>query len=87
MVKMMLKIGKKGQTCHFNPRSKLGNDSFKRALDIVGQDSGACCPTDRRNSPVSPFNWEQMHDSLTYQTEAEQKRALGIMYASRNTLK
>jgi len=83
----MLKIGKKSHTYHVNPRSKLCNDSFKRALDIVGQDSGACNSTDQLNSAVSVSNWEQMHDSLTYQIETEQKRALGIMYASRNTFR
>jgi len=83
----MLKIGKKSHVCHVNPRNKVCNDSFKRALDIVRQDSGACSPTDQRNFPVSVSNWEQMHDSLTYQIETEQKRALGIIYASRNTFR
>jgi len=80
----MFKIGKKDQTCHVNPRSKLSDISFKRAVDIVGQDYAECCPTDQYNSFASPIDSTQIHDGLTFQIEAEQKRALGIMYASRN---
>ena len=80
----MLKIRKKNQTSHVKPRNK-SNDSFKRATDIAGQGCGAINHANQANSSISPIEWTQMHDSLKYQIEAEQKRALAIMYMRRNT--
>jgi hypothetical protein len=75
MVKNMLKIGKQKR-----------NDSFKRAIDITGQNCGAFNQADQTNSPVNPIEWKQMHDSQMYEIEAERKRALAIMYVRRNAI-
>jgi DNA-binding protein Fis len=72
----MLKIGKQNR-----------NDSVKRAIDIAGQNCDTCNQTDQANSLVNQIEWNQMHDSQMYEIEAEQKRALAIMYARRNTIR
>ena len=87
MVKRMLKIGKKTGTCNVNQRNKFGNDSFKRALDIFRQDREASCPADQRNLTFKQSDWNQTNDDPMYQIVAEQKRALALMYASRNTFR
>jgi len=84
MVKQMLKISKKGQISSENPRNRCGNYSFKRAIDINGQDSGACGSAARSEVSLSLPDWRQTQDSSRYQIEAEQKRSLAMMYASTN---
>ncbi len=80
---MMWKIGKKTQTPHAGLKGKLGGASIKRAVDLCEQAYGAYSPTEERHSPASlPA---QMTHGQTYLIEAERKRALALMYASRRT--
>lgn len=74
----MFKIGRKHPTWHVRPRIHE-TSPFIQAIE-----ANKCSKAGPCEATVYSENWTQYIDTRAYEIEAERKRAMGVIFATRN---